>query len=140
MFEVRIVRRSVAGDCSLSVLCSFLFLSFFFLSPYISIATPFHLENLSSVSSFFSFISEELRKLSWSGIPSQYRATTWKLLSVSSCYCVSAFTTFKNKRINNEHINLYWQFAVTFEFLSDTRFVALFQTRRDLNTNLNDIC
>ena len=32
----------------------------------------------------FFFFSDDLRKLSWSGIPSQVRADTWKLLSVSS--------------------------------------------------------
>lgn len=35
-------------------------------------------------------LTEELRKLSWSGIPKPVRAITWKLLSVSCPLCASA--------------------------------------------------
>ena len=35
-------------------------------------------------------LTEELRKLSWSGIPKPVRAITWKLLSVSCPLCAPA--------------------------------------------------
>lgn len=55
------------------------------LSPYSQISTPdrelLRLDKFKSMLQSPNVNLEELRKLSWSGIPSQYRATTWKLLS-----------------------------------------------------------
>lgn len=55
------------------------------LSPYSQLSTPdrelLKLDKFKSMLESPNVDLEELRKLSWSGIPSQYRATAWKLLS-----------------------------------------------------------